>query len=94
MHKMYLASRYILPKVARIGPPKFRRFIVGIIPWKTLHEGRDIVDTMYGTAVHIYNIKKAALDAGDKAVSAQIARGKDIISVLSISTPCGRRSIC
>jgi hypothetical protein len=94
MHKMYLASRYILPKVARIGPPKFRRFIVDIIPWKTLHEGRDIVDTMYGTAVHIYNIKKAALDAGDEAVSAQIARGKDIISVLSISTPCGRRFIC
>ncbi|KAF8190414.1 cytochrome P450 [Mycena galopus ATCC 62051] len=82
MHKMYLASRYIMPWVANIGSPKFRRFIVDIFPWKTLHEGRDIVDTMYGTSVHIYNIKKAALEAGDEAVSAQVAQGKDIISVL------------
>ena len=71
--------------MANIGSPKFRRFIIGIVPWKTLHEARDIVDAMYGTAVHIYNIKKAALEAGDEAVSAQIAQGKDIISVLSIS---------
>jgi hypothetical protein len=34
--------------------------------------------------VRIYNIKKAALEAGDEAVSAQIAQGKDIISVLSL----------
>ncbi|KAJ7897809.1 cytochrome P450 [Mycena leptocephala] len=82
MHKLYMLARYVQPLLVNIGTPKFRRFIIGVLPWKTLHEARDIVDTMYGTAVRIYNIKKAALEAGDEAVSAQIAQGKDIISVL------------
>ncbi|KAF7344511.1 Rint-1 family protein [Mycena sanguinolenta] len=81
MHKMYLAARYIMPHVANIGSPKFRRFVVNLIPWKTLHDGRDIVDTMYGTAVDIYNIKKKALETGDEAVKGRI-EGKDLISVL------------
>ncbi|KAF8206530.1 cytochrome P450 [Mycena galopus ATCC 62051] len=82
MHKMALAAMYILPWAVNIGSPKFRRFIVDIVPWKNLHEGRDILDTLYATAVHIYNLKKAALEAGDEAVSSQIAKGKDIISIL------------
>ncbi|KAJ7336312.1 cytochrome P450 [Mycena albidolilacea] len=77
-HKMALAARYILPWAVTIGSPKFRRFIVGIVPWKNLHDVRDILDTLYSTAVHIYNSKKAALEAGDEAVSSQIANGKDI----------------
>ncbi|KAJ7336321.1 cytochrome P450 [Mycena albidolilacea] len=81
-HKMALAARYILPWAVTIGSPKFRRFIVGIVPWKNLHDVRDILDTLYSTAVHIYNSKKAALEAGDEAVSSQIANGKDIISIL------------
>ncbi|KAJ7363957.1 cytochrome P450 [Mycena albidolilacea] len=81
-YKMALAVRYILPWAVTIGSPKFRRFIVGILPWKNLHDARDIVDTLYSTAVHIYNLKKAALEAGDEAVSAQIVKGKDIISIL------------
>jgi len=82
MHKMALAARYILPWAVNIGSPKFRRFIVDIFPWKNLHDGRDILDTLYATAVHIYHLKKAALEAGDEAVSSQIAQGKDIISIL------------
>ncbi|KAJ7839582.1 cytochrome P450 [Mycena olivaceomarginata] len=81
-HKMALAARYILPWAVTIGSPKFRRFIVGIVPWKNLHDVRDILDTLYSTAVHIYKSKKAALEAGDEAVSSQIAKGKDIISIL------------
>ncbi|KAJ7903612.1 cytochrome P450 [Mycena olivaceomarginata] len=82
MFRMALAVRYILPWASTIGSPKFRRFIIGIVPWKNLHETRDILDTLYSTALHIYNLKKAALEAGDEAVSAQIAKGKDIISIL------------
>ncbi len=84
MHRMALAANYILPWASQIGSPKFRRFIVDIVPWKDLHTGRDVLDTMYSTAVDIYNIKKAALEAGDAAVSQQISQGKDIISILSI----------
>ncbi|KAF8206528.1 cytochrome P450 [Mycena galopus ATCC 62051] len=82
MHKMALATMYILPWAVNIGSPRFRRFIVNIVPWKNLHEGRDILDTLYATAVHIYNLKKAVLEAGDEAVSSQITKGKDIISIL------------
>ncbi|KAJ6513336.1 cytochrome P450 [Mycena sanguinolenta] len=82
LQKMALSVTYLLPLVTEIGPPKFRRFIVDIVPWKNLHEIRDVFDTLYATAVHIYNLKKAALEAGDEAVSSQIAEGKDIISIL------------
>ncbi|KAF7374959.1 Rint-1 family protein [Mycena sanguinolenta] len=82
MHKMALSARYLMPLVAEIGSAQFRRFMVNIVPWKNLHETRDILDTLYATAVDIYNLKKAALEAGDKAVSSQIAEGKDIISIL------------
>jgi hypothetical protein len=81
---MAIAVRYILPWAVTIGSPKFRRFIVGIVPWKNLRDLRDMLDTLYSTAVHIYNSKKAALEAGDEAVSSQIAKGKDIISILSM----------
>ncbi|KAJ7475711.1 cytochrome P450 [Mycena latifolia] len=80
--RMALAAQYILPWAVTIGSPRFRRFIVDIVPWKDLHMVRDIFDTMYETAVGIYHIKKDALKKGDEAVSAQTASGKDIISIL------------
>ncbi|KAJ7475712.1 cytochrome P450 [Mycena latifolia] len=82
MMRMALAAQYILPWAVTIGSPRFRRFIVDIVPWKDLHTARDIFDTMYETALNIYNIKKDALEKGDDVVSAQIANGKDIISIL------------
>ncbi|KAJ7170583.1 cytochrome P450 [Mycena crocata] len=82
MTRMAIATRYIIPWGVKIGSPKFRRFIINIFPWKNLHDSRDMVDFMYATAVQIYNEKKTALDKGDEAVSAQIAQGKDIISIL------------
>ncbi|KAJ7637635.1 cytochrome P450 [Mycena polygramma] len=82
MHKMALAARFVLPWAVNIGSSRFRRFIVNTVPWQNLHDGRDIVDALYAEAVHIYNIKKEALEAGDEAVSTQIAQGQDIISIL------------
>ncbi|KAJ7475738.1 cytochrome P450 [Mycena latifolia] len=82
MIRMALAAQYIIPWAATIGSPRFRRFIVDIVPWKDLHTARDILDAMYETAVRIYHVKKDALEKGDEAVSAQIANGKDIISIL------------
>ncbi|KAJ7475705.1 cytochrome P450 [Mycena latifolia] len=82
MTRMALAVLYILPWASKIGSPAFRRLIVDIVPWKDLHAARDLLDAMYATAVRIYHIKKEALEKGDQAVSAQIAHGKDIISIL------------
>jgi hypothetical protein len=73
---------YLSP-LARIGTPKFRRFILDLIPWKTLHQIRDIADVIHNTAVEIINSKKRALEDGDEAVARQIGQGKDILSILS-----------
>ncbi|KAJ3992974.1 cytochrome P450 [Lentinula boryana] len=73
---------YILPWVSNIGTPSFRRFVVNILPWKNLHQMRDIADYMRQVATDIFVEKKRALEAGDEAVKNQTGRGKDIISVL------------
>jgi hypothetical protein len=73
---------YLAPLV-RIGTPKFRRFILNLIPWKALHQIRDISGIIHNTAVDIINSKKRALEDGDEAVARQIGQGKDILSVLS-----------
>ncbi|KAJ6612274.1 cytochrome P450 [Mycena sp. CBHHK59/15] len=82
LFKLAMPRNYILPSVINLGPAKLRRLIVNILPWKALHEGRDIVDRIHKTSTEIYNAKKDALEKGDEAVSAQIAHGKDIISIL------------
>ena len=73
---------YLTPLI-KIGTPKFRRFILDLIPWKNAHELRDISDVIHNTAVEIINSKKRALEDGDEAVARQIGEGKDIISILS-----------
>ena len=74
---------YLTPLLVKIGSPKFRRFIIDLIPWKTLHQIRDISDIIHNTAVEIINSKKRALEDGDEAVERQIGQGKDILSILS-----------
>ena len=73
---------YMAPLI-KIGTPKFRRFILGLIPWKTLHEIRDITDVIHNTSIEIINSKKRALENGDEAVAKQMGQGKDILSILS-----------
>ena len=72
-----------LTRLIRIGTPKFRRFILDLIPWKNVHEIRDIANVIQNTAVNIISSKKRAFDDGDEAVARQIGQGKDIISILS-----------
>ena len=74
---------YLTPLV-RLGTPKFRRFIFDLLPWKTLHQLRDISDVIHNTAVEIINSKKRALEDGDEAVARQVGQGKDILNILSM----------
>jgi hypothetical protein len=67
----------------KIGTPKFRRIVMDILPWKNLHEMRDIVDILDTTAIEIFEEKKKALEEGDEAVTQQIGNGNDIMSILS-----------
>lgn len=54
-----------------------------ILPWKSLHEIRDIVDVLHNTMVEVLEAKKKALEEGDEAVTQQIGQGKDFLSILS-----------
>ena len=78
---------YFLSTSLKIGTPKFRRFIMDLLPWKNLHNIRDIVDIIHNTSVEIFEAKKKALVAGDEAVTEQIGQGKDIMSILSAYCP-------
>jgi len=71
-----------LTTVGEIGTPRFRRFVVDVLPWPTLHELRDIIDTMHNTSVEVVESKKRALKGGDEAIAKQIGQGKDVISIL------------
>ncbi|KAF8966257.1 cytochrome P450 [Flammula alnicola] len=80
--KMRVAWALLLPPLSRIGPRKFRRFVVDILPWKNVRELRDIVDILYNTSVEIFESKKKALAEGDEALANQVGQGKDIMSIL------------
>ena len=56
---------------------------MNLLPWKNLHDLRDVVDVLNNTAIEIFEKKKKALDEGDKAVTQQVGKGKDIMSILS-----------
>ena len=64
------------------GPASFRRFLVEHAPFKAVQQMKDIIDIMYNMSVEILESKKKALQEGDGATEAQVARGKDILSIL------------
>ncbi len=72
----------MLPPLSKIGSAKFRRFIVDLVPWKDVHDVRDIVDVLSKTSTDIFELKKKALAEGDEALAKQVGRGKDILSIL------------
>ena len=74
----------LMPIVSKIGTARFRRAIVDLIPLKDIKKIRAIVDVFHTTSVEIFETKKKALREGDQALAAQIGRGKDIISILSM----------
>jgi len=82
MFTMVFVRNFLLKILVKIGPPKFRRFMVDIMPFKNVRKLRDIVDTLDRTAIEILEAKKRALREGDEAVGQQIGQGRDIMSVL------------
>jgi hypothetical protein len=67
--------------VTKLGSPKFRRAIVDLLPWKKLHELRDMVDVMHNTSVEIFEATKRSLEGGADP-SRRIGGGKDVMSLL------------
>ena len=90
---MSFSRTYLLAPSLNIGTPKFRRFVLNLLPWKNLHEIRDIVDVLANTSAEIFEEKKKALEKGDKTVTHQIDEGNDIMSLLSAYHLLGLRSL-
>jgi hypothetical protein len=94
MFKMIFFRNNLLTTLVKLGPPKFRRFLVNLLPFETVRRLRDIVDIIHTTSVMIFEAKKHALKEGDEAVVKHIGRGKDIISVLSTCTRMSFDHLC
>ncbi|KAF7328194.1 hypothetical protein MVEN_02577100 [Mycena venus] len=69
----------LLPYLTKIGSSAFRRAVVGIIPWKTLHTAKNIVDDMHNAALKLILSKKAAVAQGQLDTRDD---SKDIMSLL------------
>jgi hypothetical protein len=81
--RLVVARLYLLlPTLYMIGLPKFQRFMVRLLPWKSIREIVRHVDFIYNTSVDIIKSRKAALQSGKEVMDRQVGRGKDIISVL------------
>ena len=75
--------------VARtLFPTWMNRAIVDMFPKGTdLHSLKETVDTMSSRSRELYNAKKLALEKGDAEVTKQVAEGKDVMSIFSMSRP-------
>ncbi|KAF6751311.1 cytochrome P450 [Ephemerocybe angulata] len=73
---------FLLPYVHNLGSPRFRRAVIDALPWKGLHDVRDIADVMDKTAVEIFESSKRALKDSESDMSQRVGGGKDIMSIL------------
>jgi len=71
-----------IPLLKKIGSPRFRRFLIDLLPSKRVRKVKNIVDIMDNTSKAVLEMKKASLFQGDEVVSEQVHVGKDIMSVL------------
>jgi hypothetical protein len=53
-----------------------------LLPWKALHDVRDVSYILREMACEVVESKKSALARGDAAVAEQIGEGKDLMSIL------------
>ncbi|KAJ4481154.1 cytochrome P450 [Lentinula aciculospora] len=76
------ARTYLLPLPLKILPTNIRTCIMNLIPWKVLHDVRDMVNYMHELSEEIYEEKKCAFEEGDEAVLRQIGKGNDLLSIM------------
>lgn len=81
MAPLFLLVRFI-PFFSRIGSASFRKKVVERFPNARVRKLAAISEALDTTAKEILRTKRAAIAAGDQAVSEQIGQGKDIMSVL------------
>ncbi|KAG5653381.1 hypothetical protein H0H81_000768 [Sphagnurus paluster] len=84
MFTMRFARVLLLTTLVKLGPPKFRRVMVELLPFKNVQKLKNMVDIMEKTSVDILEGKKNALQRGESAMMEQVGQGKDIMSILKV----------
>ncbi|CAA7269514.1 unnamed protein product [Cyclocybe aegerita] len=77
-----VVRKWLVPTIVQLIPRRLGRFLVDWVPSQTLHLLRDGVDLFHKTSVEIVEAKKKAIQEGDEALTTQVGRGKDVISIL------------
>ncbi|KAE9385221.1 cytochrome P450 [Gymnopus androsaceus JB14] len=80
--RLSLYNVTFLPLLCKLFSAKTRTLLMNAVPWKAVHEVRDMVMYMHEFSVKIYEEKRRALEEGDEAVMRQLGQGKDILSIL------------
>ncbi|KAK7676941.1 hypothetical protein QCA50_020059 [Cerrena zonata] len=74
--------RMMIPYFQGLGPKWFRRWLLNKVPIHDIQRMKELVDVMDEHTQRIFFGKRTALEAGDAAVKEQVAKGKDIMSIL------------
>ena len=75
--------RQFVPFATRLGPAKFRRFLLNFVPVKAVHTVKKMSDIIYATSKNILDQKREAWQPGDDRTNS----GKDVMSVLCEHKP-------
>ena len=71
-----------IPIVVKLGPARFRRFLLDRVPSKPVQHMKRVSDVMHQRSLEIYNGKKAAIGRGDQETLMAVGEGKDMLSIL------------
>ncbi|PIL26669.1 cytochrome P450 [Ganoderma sinense ZZ0214-1] len=74
--------RVFVPLVVKLGPPRFRRFLLDCLPIKSIQRMKAISDVMHHRSLEIYNEKKAAIERGDQETLIAVDESRDMLSIL------------
>ncbi|KAH8100150.1 cytochrome P450 [Cristinia sonorae] len=74
--------REIVPLIYNTFPHSFLERIVKALPFQSVQKAWKISNTMETVSKEILAGKRAAIAAGDEAVTAQVGEGRDLISIL------------
>ena len=78
-------ARVFVPLVVKLGPARFRRFLLDCLPIKSIQRMKTVSDLMHQRSLEIYNEKKAAMERGDQETLISVGEGKDMLSILRAS---------
>lgn len=80
---LLLARFLVLPLVYEKGSRKLQRAVVSLLPWKAMHDVRDMIDVVHNTSIDILQATKQSLN-GKEGSERRPYGGKDIMSILGL----------